>query len=244
MQRVVTIDGPAGSGKSTVARAVAGRLGWRFLDTGAMYRAVTLAAMRRGLEPAREGEALESLARGLAVELLPTGEVWMDGEDVSEAIRTREVARAIGPVADHAGVRSVLVGWQRAFAEAEPTVTEGRDQGTIVFPDAVCKLFLTATIEARVRRRMGDLKLDPEDAGAYGSLWTEIERRDREDADRAIAPLVPAPGAVVLDTTELTPDAVVERILGLVGESLSQKGFGEGDPGPFGTDAEAEGRLP
>jgi cytidylate kinase len=222
MQRVVTIDGPAGSGKSTVAREVACRLGWRFLDTGAMYRAVTLAAIRRGLEAGRDADAVEVLAGSLHVELAPTGRVHLDGEDVTDAIRTREVARAIGPLADHPGVRRILVEWQRAFAQGSPTVTEGRDQGTIVFPQALCKLFLTASINERVRRRMGDLKLDPADATAFANLRAEIEQRDAEDAGRAIAPLRPAPGAFVLDTTGLGLETVVARVLDCVTEAEAQ----------------------
>jgi cytidylate kinase len=149
--RVVTIDGPAGAGKSTVARQVANCLGWRFLDTGAMYRAVTLAALRRQLDLA-DDQALGALVDQIEVRL-PPDQVILDGEDVASAIRDPRVTQATGQVADCRSVRARLVNWQRAFALEYDTVTEGRDQGTIVFPEALIKFFLTASLEERTRRR-------------------------------------------------------------------------------------------
>src|SRR3954451_3142415 len=154
MRRVVTIDGPAGAGKSTVARRLADRLGWRFLDTGAMYRAVTLAALRTATDLSSD-QVLGELAARLSVSL-PPGKVILDREDVTTAIRSVEVTRASRFVADSPSVRLRLADWQRAFAAEQDTVTEGRDQGTIVFPDAFRKFFLTASDVERARRRVAD----------------------------------------------------------------------------------------
>jgi cytidylate kinase len=216
--RVVTIDGPAGAGKSTVARRVADRLGWRFLDTGAMYRAVTLAALRRRMDPADE-EAVARLAEALAIELTP-GRVLLDGEDVSAAIRDPDVTAAIGPVADNPRARAVLMRAQRAFAARHDTVTEGRDQGTIVFPDALRKFFLTASPEERARRRHAELGARGDPTADPGKILDQIRVRDARDEARAIAPLRPAPGAVVVDTTGLGLDQVVERLLAEIATAL------------------------
>ena len=151
--RVVTIDGPAGSGKSTVANRLAEALGWRMLDTGAMYRAITLAALRAGLD-LDDDQALAKVVSRVTIRL-PPGAVFLDDEDVSLAIRSVEVTRATSAVADRPSVRRRLVELQRAFAVENDVVTEGRDQGTIVFPDAVRKFFLTASLDARARRRLG-----------------------------------------------------------------------------------------
>ena len=208
--RVVTIDGPAGAGKSTVARQVAERLGWRLLDTGAMYRAVTLAAIRLGLDLQDEA-ALGDLASRLDVKL-PHGRVLLDDEDVTGAIRDVEVTRATRHSADSPGVRLQLVAWQRAFASTEgPVVTEGRDQGTIVFPDAYRKFYLTANDEERARRRHAELaargvSMAPED------VLKEMLERDAQDAARAIAPMRPADDARIIDSSGLELDEVVGLI--------------------------------
>lgn len=220
--RVVTIDGPAGAGKSTVARCLAERLGWRFLDTGAMYRAVTWAALRQGIDPADQ-PAVAALAERLTISLLP-GRVLLDGEDVSEAIRRPEVTAAIGPVADNPRVRAVLARAQRDFAAQHDTVTEGRDQGTIVFPDALCKFFLTASPEERARRRRDELAARGGDAPvALETILDQIRQRDARDEARAIAPMRPAPGAVIVDTTGLSLDDVVNRLLDTVARALDRE---------------------
>jgi cytidylate kinase len=210
---IITIDGPAGAGKSTVARRLARRLGFRFLDTGAMYRAVALAGMRHGVDWSRPAE-LAGLARRLVIE--PIDErVLLDGEDVSEAIRSSEVTAVSRFAADNAEVRQHLVALQRRIAEGRDIVTEGRDQGTVAFPDARCKIFLTATPEERSRRRLEDLKARGEHA-TFEEVYAAQQERDRQDSARSIAPMVPAPDAVEVPTDGLTVDQVVDRLESLV----------------------------
>ena len=211
---VVTIDGPAGAGKSTVAGRLAGRLGWRLLDTGAMYRAVTLAALRRGVD-LQSDEALGELAGRITVQL-PPGRVLLDGEDVTASIRSLDVTRATRFSADSPDVRRRLVEWQRAFARAEGrVVTEGRDQGTIVFPDAPCKFYLTASDEERARRRHAEF-LARGVSIEYDAVLRDMLERDAQDASRAIAPMKPAEDALVVDSTGLDFDQVVDFIEGEV----------------------------
>jgi len=209
LHRVVTIDGPAGAGKSTAARMLAERLGWRFLDTGAMYRVVTLAALRSGVDLEDAG-ALDRLAAGLDV-LFPPARVLLAGEDVTAAIREVGVTRASRFIADCAAVRDRLVGWQRAFARVEDVVTEGRDQGTIVFPDAHRKFFVTASDEERARRRRLDLLARGEEMSLEAVL-ADQKARDARDAARAIAPMRPADDAETVDTTGLAIADVVELL--------------------------------
>ena len=198
---VVAIDGPAGAGKSTVARAVAEQLGFTYLDSGAMYRCVALASTRSSDQPA-------ALARRARIELGPP--VLLDGEDVSEAIRTPEVSDRSSQVASDPGVREALVGKQRELMAAGDYVAEGRDIGTVVAPDAAVKVFLTASDEERARRRASELGIDAE------SVLADQRRRDERDRSRQHSPLVAAEGSVELDTTGLTIDEVVERIGQLV----------------------------
>ena len=205
--RLVAIDGPVGSGKSTVARAVAERLGLDVLPTGAMYRAVALAALRRGLQPedtsSDTADRLTQVAREVTIEV--DDGVRLDGEDVSDELRTPAVNHAVSAVAANPDVREAMVAHQRAWAEAHGGgVVEGRDIGTVVFPDAAVKVFLTASDEARARRRGGD-----EDAA-------DLARRDRLDSTRATSPLKAAPDAHVIDSTDRTVDEVVDEIVALV----------------------------
>jgi cytidylate kinase len=218
---VVTIDGPAGAGKSTVARGVAERLGWRLLDTGAMYRAVTLAALRAGSD-LKSNAVLGALAAGLVVEL-PPGRVLLNGEDVTVAIRELEVTRAARFVADSPSVRRRLGDWQREFARSADLVTEGRDQGTVVFPDALAKFFLTASPEERARRRHAEYVAQG-DAIDLDTVARDLRARDTRDAERDLAPMVPAPDALIIDSTGLTPDDVVSRIEHHVRERLAERG--------------------
>jgi len=213
MPRVVTIDGPAGAGKSSVARRLAGRLGWRFLDTGAMYRVVTLAALRSGADLASD-HVLGSLVADLDVSWL-AGQVCLGRGDVTAAIRSVEVTRASRFVADSPSVRRRLVQWQRDFAAGADTVTEGRDQGTIVFPNAFRKFFLTAAAEERARRRFADLQASGRSL-SFESVLEELRVRDARDVARPIAPMKPAEDAVLIDTSGMTIDQVVEQLVGRI----------------------------
>jgi cytidylate kinase len=216
----VAIDGPVASGKSTVARALARRLGATYLDTGAMYRAVALGALRRGIDPADEPALLGMLAEEpIHVTPDPHGplgyRIWCGGSELGRELFGEHVAAIVSTVSAHAGVRSRLVERQRAIAAMGPVVMAGRDLGTVVMPDAPVKVFLTATVDARVRRRAEELRaagVAVDDADLRG----DIDARDRLDASRPVAPLRPAAGAVVLDSSELSADAVVDRILALV----------------------------
>ena len=196
---VIAIDGPAGSGKSTVACALAHALGWSFLDTGAMYRAVSVEATRRGVA-LDDVEALGALARSLAIVTLPR--VTADGRDIEDEIRSDEINQAVSVVAANPGVRAAMVERQRKFASDQPvgTVVEGRDITTVVFPEATIKVFLTASLDERARRR------DEESAES-------LTRRDEADSSRLVSPLRQAPDALVLDTTGRTVEDVVEEIV-------------------------------
>jgi cytidylate kinase len=206
---IVTIDGPAGAGKSSAARELARRLGFRFLDTGAMYRAVTLAAIQRGVD-LTDADALARLAGEIHVELRGD-RVLLDGRDVSDAIRTFEVTAAIHYAADDPAVRAVLVGWQRAAAGGSDVVTEGRDQASVVFPDAECKIFLTADEQERARRRQRDLAGRGEDV-PLGEVLAKQRLRDERDSTRSVGPLVKADGAIEVPTDGLSPEEVVDRL--------------------------------
>jgi cytidylate kinase len=224
---IVAIDGPAASGKSTVAKALAERLGFHYLDTGAMYRAVAWRALEAGVALDDEG-ALASLAVGSRVtferpkaegdvsEAQPGVErVLIDGVDVAEAVRTPAVDDAVSAVASAPGVRAAMVSAQRKLAESGSYVVEGRDIGTTVFPDADMKIFLTASPGERARRRTLDMAAGGADARA-SEVGERLERRDRLDSTRKTSPLAKASGAVEVDTTGLSVDEVVERIAALV----------------------------
>lgn len=209
MSRVVAIDGPAGSGKSTVARAVAARLGLEVLDTGAMYRAVTLAVLDRGLDTADAG-ACGRVAAEVRIDLGAT--VCLDGRDVTGEIRSPEVTAAVSEVSAHPSVRRELVARQRAWARDHGgAVVEGRDIGTVVFPDATVKVFLTASDLERARRRAGDEAVADRRTDV-DSVRADLARRDAHDAQRAASPMVAAADAVTIDSTDRTVDEVVEAI--------------------------------
>ncbi|WP_274655268.1 (d)CMP kinase [Paenibacillus humicola] len=209
----VAIDGPAGAGKSTVARMVAGRLGYIYIDTGAMYRAVTLAANRSNIGP-DEGDKLSKLVAGLEIRLKPGPEgqtVLLNGEDVTAEIRSREVTLRVSEVASHEPVRRRLVELQRHYAVEKGIVMDGRDIGTHVLPGAELKIFLTASARVRALRRFEEL---PDDQKIpIEQLEQEIADRDRSDEQREHSPLVRASDAILLDSSGLTIEQVVQRIL-------------------------------
>ncbi len=211
---LVTIDGPAGSGKSSVSRSVARQLGFTYLDTGAMYRAVAFEAGRRGAG-IEEGAALESLCLALDLEFKPQGEnirLYLAGEDVTEAIRTPEMDMLSSSVSTVPEVRKAMTGLQRRLAAAGRIVAEGRDMGTVVFPEAMHKFFLTASREVRAKRRYIERANRGENV-SLSRVEEELERRDRQDESRALAPLRAAADASVIDTTEMTLGQVVSSIL-------------------------------
>ena len=213
---VVAIDGPAGAGKSTIARQVAGKLGFAYIDTGAMYRAVTWKLLQTGeaFSPALAGE----LAQRIRIVFVPEGEinrVLVDGTEVTRAIRSIEVTSLVSKVAAVPAVRDAMVAQQRRMGMEGGIVMDGRDIGTVVFPAAQCKIFLTASAEERALRRGKELAAKGE-AVNYEQLRTAIARRDKEDSERAVSPLRQAEDAIYLDTTEMDITRVTEEILRLV----------------------------
>lgn len=207
---LIAIDGPSGVGKSTTARRVASRLGWQYLDTGAMYRAAALAVLRTGVALA-DRAALERLLAGLDLAQEGT-RIFLAGEDVSEAIRSQEVTRGVTPVSADARVREVLVEQQRRIGASGRWVVDGRDIGTVVFPGACCKIFLTASPEARARRRFLELEAKGQRA-VYEEILTDQQRRDEADSTRVVAPLRRAEDAAILDSSDLSLEQVVDRIV-------------------------------
>jgi CMP/dCMP kinase len=222
---IITIDGPAGAGKSSAAQALARRLDFDFLDTGAMYRAVTLAALRAGLA-LHDQDALARLMNALSLEM-PPGRVLLGGVDVTADIRTEMVTKATGAIADSPPVRRRLGEMQRAIASGRRVVSEGRDQGTVVFPNAICKFFLSAAVEERARRRQAEMAARGE-VVELAALLPMIEARDRRDAARELAPMVPAADAVVVDGTGLSLDQVVDRMEAEVLRRLPPCGLSRG----------------
>lgn len=207
---LIAIDGPSGVGKSTTARRVAARLGWQYLDTGAMYRAAALALLRSG-HGLEDRNALDSLLSGL--ELTQEGtRIFLRGEDVSEAIRSQEVTRLVTPVSADARVREVLVDQQRRIGASGRWVVDGRDIGTVVFTNACCKIFLTASPKARAQRRFLELQAKGQ-APEFAEVLADLHRRDSADSSRAVSPLRKADDALELDSSGLSLDQVVDRIV-------------------------------
>jgi cytidylate kinase len=211
---IVAIDGPSGAGKGTVARAVASRLGYRHIDTGAMYRAIAWKALQQGADIADE-TAVARIGERAAFDL-EQGRVVIDGHDVAAAIRTPDIDRAAAAVARHPSVRRVLVARQRAFGEGGGIVMEGRDIGTVVFPDADVKLYLDASPDERARRRAADPAHASSKTAQLAEVATALAERDRSDSTRAVSPLIVAADAVVIDTTGVPIEGVIERVLALV----------------------------
>ena len=211
---VITLDGPSGSGKSSVARALAEALGWRYLDTGAMYRAATLAVLRAGLDvdPPDEAAVAEVLDR-IGIDLSPKGEVLIGGRSPGLEIRGRDVTAAVSAVSALEAVRKRMVRLQRRFASRGPVVAEGRDLGTVVFPDAAHRFFLEADARTRARRRVRQLKEQGLAAGSEPEILALILERDRKDRERDLSPLYRGAGVAAIDTTCLTIGEVVDEIL-------------------------------
>lgn len=219
----IAIDGPAASGKTTVGQMLAESLDYLFLDTGSMYRAVTLAALRQGLDITAE-PAVTALAQRLEIEILPAHHaedgraytVLIDGEDVTWQLRSAAVDANVSAVSAYPGVRKELVRRQRGLARLGRVVMVGRDIGTVVLPDAPLKFYVTASAEERARRRYEERR-ERDDGADYDEILADVNRRDQIDSTREHSPLRPAPDAIILDTTSQAPETVVEKILALQG---------------------------
>jgi len=214
---IVTIDGPSSSGKGTISRIVASRVGWHLLDSGALYRLVALGGILKGLDP-DDVEEHVAVARSMRVEFGSVGageeRVLLDGRDVTQKIRTEQAGAGASRVAAWPAVRTALTDRQRSFAQAPGLVADGRDMGTVIFPGAPLKVFLTASAEERAQRRHKQL-IGKGSAGSLAALSREIAERDLRDSTRQVAPLKPAPDAIQLDSTGLSIEDVVERVISL-----------------------------
>lgn len=223
MSIAIAIDGPSGAGKSTLAKRLAGEMGYLYVDTGAMFRAVGLYALRAGKDPA-DAAAVEALLPAVTLTLAHVDgaqHIYLNGEDVSEAIRQEQVGMAASAVAVHPAVRSFLLEQQRAIASTNNVLMDGRDIGTVVLPRANVKIFLTASPEVRAKRRTAELEAKGQTAN-YEKVLKEIQQRDYQDSHRAIAPLKQAKDAVKVDTSELDIDGVVAAIRKIVEGKIGQ----------------------
>ncbi len=223
---IVAIDGPAGAGKSTISRMLADRFGWTYLDTGAMYRAVTLLGMEQGLEPG-DGVELSLLARNLEMGFQPgpggVPRVFAGCREVTEEIRSLDVTRNVSEVSAHAGVRTAMVEKQRLCADSGNVVVDGRDIGTVVFPEAEVKIFLTASVSERARRRRLELHGKGVEV-SQDQMEDEIAARDDYDSSREVAPLKAADDAIMVDTTDMTIEQVVDSVAEIIEEKTGHAG--------------------
>lgn len=225
---VVTVDGPSGAGKGTVSLALANRKGWHFLDSGAIYRVLTLASMHHHISTDDE-DALVPLASGLDVNFETQTDgfshIILEGEDVTQSIRAEEVGKSASQIASLPRVREALLRRQRAFRELPGLIADGRDMGTVVFPNADVKVFLTASAEERANRRYNQLLAagmlqEAERDVSIARLLTDIKARDERDSNRSVAPLVPAENAIVIDSTSMNVEQVIEKIEFYINEKL------------------------
>lgn len=210
---VIAIDGPSGVGKGTVARALAKTLGWHFLDSGALYRILALAAQKAGV-PLQKPNEVAALAAGLQIRFTESGQILVDGADLTLQVRAETTGALASAIAVYPEVRTALLKWQRAFRIAPGLVADGRDMGTVVFPDAPLKVFLDASADERARRRLIQLR----EAGLEATiapLLAEIRARDERDRNRSTAPLKPADDAEVIDTTSVSAEGVLKKVLDL-----------------------------
>lgn len=218
---IITIDGPSGAGKSTISRGLAAKLHFTYLDTGAMYRAVGLAITRQGIDLA-DTDALKKCLDTIALTLEPNGEddvrVLLNGEDISQAIRTPEMGMVASRVSANPLVREKLTALQRQLGEKGGIVAEGRDMGTVVFPKAPCKFFLNATAEERARRRQAQLA-EKGQIVEYQEILDQISKRDYDDSRRTLAPLKPADDAIIVDSSSMDPAAVIACMLASIAKS-------------------------
>lgn len=215
---IITIDGPSGSGKGTIASLLAGKLGWNLLDSGALYRVVGLMAQRLGVS-ADAGEMLAQMAREMPLSFDEQGRVLLDGEDISDEIRTETAGNNASKVAAVPQVRQALLEWQRGYVNPPGLVADGRDMGSVVFPDAEIKVFLTASPEERAKRRYNQL-IEKGMSVSLPDLTAEIRERDERDRTRKVAPLVAPAAALELDSTSLSIEQVMEQILARVNKTL------------------------
>jgi cytidylate kinase len=234
--RVIAIDGPASSGKSTVASALAKRVGYLYLDTGVMYRAVTLAALRQGV-PLKDEAAVAAVARAARIEVTPPHledgraySVWLDGEDVTWAIRSPDIDAAVSIPSAYPGVRAEMVGQQRRIAQQTAVIMVGRDIGTVVLPDADLKVYLDATVEERARRRHAEMLARGEQV-SYDDVLASLRKRDELDSTRAHSPLRAAPDALVVDSTDRQPGEIVDMLCTMVEAGKLRRGRDENPQG-------------